>query len=167
MAPSTFLQSPLRWLKAVTRYRATTSGGPNFAYDLCCRRATTADLEDLDLRSWRIAFNGAEPVRAETLARFASARAAGLTGVRFSPCYGLAEATLMVSGAGGTRVRRFRAAELAGGRAIRAKDQGTRAAGRDLVSCGRPLGDQRLVVVEPQAREAVGSGRISKMAIGR
>jgi acyl-CoA synthetase (AMP-forming)/AMP-acid ligase II len=70
MSPVHFLQKPVRWLSAITRYRATTSGGPNFSYDLCVRQITEAQRELLDLSSWTLAFNGAEPVRAETIERF-------------------------------------------------------------------------------------------------
>src|SRR5207245_8380774 len=66
MSPVSFLQSPLRWLQAISRYRATTSGGPNFAYDLCVRKITPEQRETLDLRSWQVAFNGAEPIRPAT-----------------------------------------------------------------------------------------------------
>ena len=86
-------------LEAISRYRGTTSGGPNFAYELCVRKATPEALVGLDLASWRVAFNGAEPVRAETLERFAEAFApAGFRPEAFYPCYGLAEATLFVAG---------------------------------------------------------------------
>src|SRR5262249_53036098 len=67
MSPASFLQSPARWLQVISRYHATTSGGPNFAYDLCTRKITAHEEECLDLSSWIVAFNGAEPVRAETL----------------------------------------------------------------------------------------------------
>jgi acyl-CoA synthetase (AMP-forming)/AMP-acid ligase II len=70
MAPAAFLQRPVRWLRAITRYRATTTGGPNFAYDLCVRRVTDEQVAELDLGSWRIAYNGAEPIRADTLHAF-------------------------------------------------------------------------------------------------
>src|SRR5437868_12750980 len=94
MSPVAFLQRPMRWLEAISRYRGTTSGGPNFAYELCVRKATPEALAGLDLTSWRVAFNGAEPVRAETLERFAAAFAAcGFRPEAFYPCYGLAEAT--------------------------------------------------------------------------
>ncbi len=73
MAPSTFSQRPVRWLEAMSRYRATTSGAPNFAYDLCTERVSEEESARLDLSRWRIAINGAEPVRADTLARFAAA----------------------------------------------------------------------------------------------
>ena len=99
MSPAAFLQHPLRWLSAISHYKATTSGGPNMAYDLCVRKITEEELGRLDLSSWRVAFNGAEPVRARTLQAFAERFApAGFRSRAFCPCYGLAEATLLVSG---------------------------------------------------------------------
>ncbi len=99
MSPVAFLQRPLRWLQAISRYGATTSGGPNFAYDLCVRKISPEQRAALDLSSWSVAFNGAEPIRAETLDRFAEAFApCGFRREAFYPCYGLAEATLFVSG---------------------------------------------------------------------
>ena len=99
MSPMSFLQRPFRWLQAISRYRATISGGPNFAYDLCVRKITPQQRATLDLSSWTIAFNGAEPVRAETLDRFAETfEPCGFRREAFYPCYGLAEATLIVSG---------------------------------------------------------------------
>src|SRR5205823_6269394 len=77
MSPVDFLQRPFRWLQAISRYQATTSGGPNFAYALSVRKITPEQRERLDLSSWRIAFNGAEPIRVETIERFAEA---------FAPC---------------------------------------------------------------------------------
>ncbi|MFN6540600.1 MAG: AMP-binding protein [Nostoc sp. EkiNYC01] len=75
MSPVDFLQNPLRWLQAISRYQATTSGSPNFAYDLCVRRITDEQKATLNLSSWEVAFNGAEPIRAETLERFATGMA--------------------------------------------------------------------------------------------
>ena len=99
MSPVAFLQRPFRWLHAISNYRATTSGGPNFAYDLCVQRSTPEERAMLDLSSWSVAFNGAEPVRAETMERFANVFAScGFRRESFYPCYGLAEATLIVSG---------------------------------------------------------------------
>ncbi len=98
-APATFLQQPLRWMRAISEYKATVSGGPDFAYDLCARKATPEACEGLDLSSWKVAFTGAEMVRAETLDRFTRAFAPyGFDPKAFYPCYGLAEATLLVSG---------------------------------------------------------------------
>ena len=95
MAPATFLQRPLRWLEAMSKYQATTSGAPNFAYDLCVERIGDAERATLDLSHWRTSFNGAEPIRADTIERFARAFAScGLRRDVILPCYGLAEVTL-------------------------------------------------------------------------
>lgn len=99
MPPMAFLEKPARWLKAISDYRANTSGGPNFAYDLCCRKVTAEQMQALDLSAWTLAFNGSEPVRAVTLERFAEKFAGcGFRKESFFSCYGLAEATLYVSG---------------------------------------------------------------------
>ncbi|WP_330083592.1 amino acid adenylation domain-containing protein [Methylocystis iwaonis] len=98
MSPMAFLEKPVRWLKAISKYRAHTSGGPNFAYDLCVRKVKEEGKKELDLSCWRIAFSGAEPVRASTLDRFSAAFAdVGFSRTSFFPCYGLAEATLVVT----------------------------------------------------------------------
>lgn len=100
LSPLHFLQKPERWLHAVSHFRAHTSGGPNFGYELAARRATAELARQLDLSRWRVAFNGAEPVRAGTLRRFADAFApSGFRPQTFQPVYGLAEATLLVTGA--------------------------------------------------------------------
>ncbi len=99
LSPMSFLQKPFRWLQAISRYRCTISGGPNFAYDLCVRKITPEQRATLDLSSWRLAFNGAEPVRAETIERFTEYfEPCGFRREAFYPCYGMAEATLIVSG---------------------------------------------------------------------
>ncbi|MEL6911005.1 MAG: AMP-binding protein [Cyanobacteria bacterium J06648_1] len=99
MSPVAFLQKPIRWLQAISRYKATTSGGPNFAYDLCVQKIKPEECAELDLSSWTVAFNGAEPIRSETLAKFAQAFACcGFDSQAFYPCYGMAETTLFVSG---------------------------------------------------------------------
>lgn len=99
MAPATFLQRPFVWLDAISRYRGNTSGAPNFAYALCTERITRDEIATLDLSSWRTSFNGAEPINAETMARFVETFApAGLHRGVMLPCYGLAEGTLIVSG---------------------------------------------------------------------
>ena len=99
ISPVHFIQKPLRWLMAISRYQATISGGPNFAYELCVRKITPEQKSELDLSSWEVAFNGAEPVRGETLHRFAAAfESCGFRQKAYLPCYGLAETTLIVSG---------------------------------------------------------------------
>lgn len=98
MSPASFLQRPLRWLEAITRYGVTHTGGPNFAYELCIRRTKPEQRRQLDLSSWQLAYNGAEPIRLETLERFAEAFAVcGFRWEAFTTSYGLAEATLHVA----------------------------------------------------------------------
>ncbi|HEX6340507.1 AMP-binding protein [Umezawaea sp.] len=99
MSPIHFLKNPLEWIRQIGELRVTHTGAPNFGYDLCVRRAAGKDLSDVDLSGWRLAFNGAEPIRARTLAAFADRFAAnGFRPEAFLPCYGLAEATLIVTG---------------------------------------------------------------------
>ncbi|HEX8720045.1 MAG TPA: condensation domain-containing protein, partial [Pyrinomonadaceae bacterium] len=165
MSPAAFLQKPFRWLEAISRYRATTSGGPNFAYDLCASKVTPEQRASLDLSSWKVAFNGAEPVRHETLERFAEAfEPCGFRRESFYPCYGLAEATLFVSGnsAGAGRIAAaFRRRPLEAGLATPAhtEDEDT----RTLVSCGRTLGGTRAVVVAPDTLEECADGRVGEV----
>ncbi|HVT15727.1 MAG TPA: amino acid adenylation domain-containing protein, partial [Thermoanaerobaculia bacterium] len=140
-SPLHFLQRPRRWLEAIARFGASISGGPNFAYELCARKIAPDEAAVLDLSRWRVAFNGAEPVRADVLERFAQAFApAGFRGSAFFPCYGLAEATLLVSGgrAGGDwAVLAADAAALAAGRAAPAAASSELGSGaRRLVGCG-------------------------------
>ena len=98
LSPLAFLQRPVRWLQAISRYRATSSGGPNFAFELCLRRISDKECESIDLSSWRIAQCAAEPVRKSTLERFTERFARyGFHGTTFSPCYGLAESTLLTT----------------------------------------------------------------------
>lgn len=99
MSPESFLQKPFLWLKAISDFQANTSGGPNFAYDLCIDKITPEQRKHLDLSSWEVAFNGAEPVRVETIERFSATFAdCGFRRNAFYPCYGMAETTLIVSG---------------------------------------------------------------------
>lgn len=101
MSPARFIQRPLRWLEAISKYGATTSGAPNFGYELCVRGIPDEQLatSQLDLSTWRVAYNGAEPVRAETLDVFAERFAPyGFCKEAFLPCYGMAEATLLITG---------------------------------------------------------------------
>ncbi|MES1244335.1 MAG: amino acid adenylation domain-containing protein, partial [Acidobacteriota bacterium] len=149
MSPLAFLQRPRRWLEAISRYRATTSGGPNFSYDLCLRKIKEADRQGLDLSSWRVAFSGAEPVRSATMERFAEAFAPyGFRREAFYPCYGLAEATLFVTG--GDPGEPFHARPL-DPEALAENRVSVDPEGRELVSCGRPAADpaQRLLIVDP------------------
>lgn len=133
MAPETFLMRPVRWLEAISRYRATTSGGPDFAYELCVERIDAEARATLDLSSWRVAYDGAEPVRQSTLQRFAQAFApAGFEARALCPCYGLAEATLVVC-----------AADVETPPTVDAEGR---------VSCGRPPRGTEVRVVDPETR---------------
>src|SRR5690606_26446210 len=92
MSPYTFLMRPFRWLQALTKYKVTFSGAPNFAYDLCTRRITEKQMHELDLSHWDLAFCGAEPIRADVLERFsAKFESVGFRREALYPCYGLAE----------------------------------------------------------------------------
>src|SRR5262249_15852915 len=98
MSPLGLLQRPLRWLQAISRYRADTSGGPNFAYDLCVQRVTPDHKATLDLSGWSVAAIGSEPISHRTIERFTEAfTPCGFRPEAFYPCYGLAEATLLVT----------------------------------------------------------------------
>ena len=167
MSPASFLQCPLLWLQAISRYKATTSGGPNFAYDLCLRKIREEERDQLDLSSWTVAFNGAEPIRSDTLQRFSSTFAScGFRAESFYPCYGLAEATLMVSGDQKAAVpitRKISARALEQNRIVDHgepdEDQ------RILVSCGRTRLDQILAVVNPDTLDQCAVGEVGEICV--
>lgn len=167
MSPAAFIQKPVRWLRAISTYRAHTSGGPNFAYDLCVRKISLEEREGLDLSSWMVAFNGAEPVRQETLKRFADAfRPYGFRESALSPCYGLAEASLIVSCkrrlARPSTVRiDARAAER-----HRVEEQGSEErAALTVVGCGPAVINTDILVVDPQTRTVCPTGDIGEVWI--
>ncbi len=164
LSPLAFLERPRRWVEAMSRYGGVISGGPGFAYDLCVRRTTPEERATLDLSRWRLAAVGAEPVQAETLQRFIEAfRVAGFRPETLAPGYGLAEATLMVSGgARDTPAVRKRVARdaLERGRAVDVTD-GVPSA--QLVGCGRPLAGQRTVIVDPDSCTPCGTGEVGEI----
>lgn len=165
ISPATFLQSPITWLAAISKHRATISGGPNFAYDLCIRKITDEQRASLDLSSWALAFVGAEPIEPGTLERFAAAFApCGFKSSAIYPCYGLAEATLMVSGprrGSGATVGTFRDTALAENRVEPVPDDAPQA--RRLVACGSPVGGLRVVIADPRSRAEVAPGRVGEI----
>ncbi|HTF09418.1 MAG TPA: AMP-binding protein, partial [Asanoa sp.] len=151
MSPLHFLEQPMRWLRAIDRFGATASGGPNFAYDLCARKCTPDEAAQLDLRSWRVAFNGAEPIRPETLERFAATFApAGFRPDAFLPCYGLAEATLIVTGHGGRAGSPVTAPVSVDAEALQRHEVAPAGAGAAvrLTSCGPAAPGQRIAIVD-------------------
>ncbi len=156
MSPTAFLSRPARWLWAIHRYRATISAGPNFAYEIAASKVRDEDLEGLDLSSWRLAFNGAEPVRAATLERFAARFARyGFDRRALTPVYGLAESAVGLAFppvGRGPRVERIDPRSLArDGHAALATDE-TQAA-LEVVSCGSPLPGHEIRVVDEAGRE--------------
>jgi len=153
MSPLAFLKKPLRWLQAISRYKATTSGGPNFAYELLCKRITSEQLSSLDLSSWEVAFTGAEPIRVQTLERFTSYFAdCGFRKEAFYPCFGLAETTLITSGVLKTEspnVRLLNATELEKNRVVFVnKKEETNLA---IIGCGKSCLNQKIVIVDPES----------------
>jgi len=162
MSPMTFLVSPAVWLRAISRFRATTSGGPNFAYEICVHRVTPEEIEGVDLSSWKVAFNGAEPVKAHVIEAFIRKFAPyGFRAEAFYPCYGLAESTLFVTGgAPGVPVvtlavdrdelRRNRAVEQPGSSTV-------------LVSCGRTNLGQSIVIVDPESLRVLPDGHVGEI----
>ena len=167
MAPIAFLQKPLRWLQAISKYKATISGGPNFAYDLCHRKITEQERATLDLSSWKLAFNGAEPVHPRTLERFAETFAsAGFKREHFRPCYGLAEATLLASSEKhGTlaRVYDVEGSELEKNIVKPAASQSKDV--RSLVSCGTGWIGQDLRIVNPDTSIECKNGEVGEIWI--
>ncbi|MGH9348422.1 MAG: amino acid adenylation domain-containing protein [Vicinamibacterales bacterium] len=161
------LQHPVLWLKAISRYRATTSGGPDFMYSLCARRVRPEDKPALDLSSWKVAFNGSEPIRPETLSAFATAFGeCGFRASAFLPCYGLAEATLFVTGqAAGRGARVAWAGRHALERGGFREGPSTRPESTPLVGCGRTWGGTRIEIIDPESGEVLPTGRVGEVLI--
>ncbi|MFF6850509.1 fatty acyl-AMP ligase [Streptomyces antimycoticus] len=162
MTPTTFLKRPHWWLKMVDKYDITWSAAPNFAYDLCARQVTEEQLAELDLSRWRFAANGSEPVQAATLTAFTKRFApAGFRSDAMAPCYGMAEATVFISGTGQRELavshvddtllehHTFRPVPLSSG-------------GRDVVSCGSGQ-DYDIRIVDPKTREVLQEGRVGEI----
>lgn len=155
MPPERFLMRPWQWLQMISDYKAISSPAPNFAYDLCVDKISAEQKASLDLSCWRTALNGSEPVRAATLDRFADAFAScGFRREAIFPCYGLAEATLFVTGPGTERqlARRNASGALLPGRS-----------GEGHVGCGRAFGDTELAIVNPQTAQRVPPGTIGEI----
>lgn len=155
MSPQSFVAKPDRWLAAITNVRATISGGPNFAYELCTRTAAQRAPE-FRLDSWRCAYNGSEPVRVETLNAFAAAFTdAGFEFESFRPCYGMAEATLQVSGGPIGRAANVR----------RISEEATAGTPRERVSvsCGRAVEGAEVRIVDPNSLMAVEDGTVGEI----
>jgi acyl-CoA synthetase (AMP-forming)/AMP-acid ligase II len=164
LAPGTFMQRPMTWLRAIHDYRAEVAGAPNFAFDLCVTRFREQPMRDVDLSCWRLAFNGAEPVRADTLERFASQFASyGFDAQALYPCYGLAEATLLVSAgsrAAGPVMRTVSRDALQRNQVSAPANDDDR---QILIGCGRCLVGERIAIVDPESRQRLAACRVGEI----
>lgn len=169
MSPLDFLQRPLRWLQAISDKSANISGGPNFAYDMCVKRVSDEDARKLDLSRWRVAFNGAEPIKASTMRAFTErfSRLSKFSPEAIFPCYGLAEATLLVSGGprgSGMRTMQVDASALQTHevRPINISDDPT---GSCVVSSGRLAHELNVEIVEVETLKLAAPGRVGEIWI--
>jgi acyl-CoA synthetase (AMP-forming)/AMP-acid ligase II len=166
MSPLDFIRKPARWLKAISRYQATTSGGPNFAYELALRRTSPELAESLDLSSWKVAFNGAEPIRTETIKGFSERFAlSGFKKEAFHPCYGLAESTLIVTGAETNAPVATITLDDESLNQNRIRPPQAQQAERTLVSCGSPMEGLEVVVVNPRTLRRLGGDQVGEILV--
>ncbi|HZR40721.1 MAG TPA: AMP-binding protein, partial [Ktedonobacteraceae bacterium] len=171
MSPISFLQQPRKWLEAISRTKSTISGGPNFAYELCVRKIPPEQRIGLDLSHWQVAAVGAEPVRASTLREFSTAFAqCGFRQEAFYPCYGLAEATLMVSSKRPMQfpvIHDFDAAALEAHKVVPVTmadhAQTVSSISRTLVSSGQAVMGQHIEIVGPDSRKRCASTEIGEI----
>jgi acyl-CoA synthetase (AMP-forming)/AMP-acid ligase II len=167
MSPTAFVKRPMRWLEAISRHRATFTVAPNFAYELCIEQSTAEERAALDLSSLAMAMNGAEPVRPATLQRFADAFASsGFRPQAQFPVYGLAEATLLVSGGSDSAlpvVHHIDRAALSEDRVVDVEPESQSAVA--LIGCGRPAGGQRVVIVDPVTRRPCQADEVGEIWI--
>jgi acyl-CoA synthetase (AMP-forming)/AMP-acid ligase II len=167
LSPISFIQKPFRWLEAISRHRAHTSGGPNFSYELCVNRITDVQIETLDLSSWKVAFTGAEPVDVKTMKRFYEKFSpCGFQYSSFYPCYGLAEATLIVSGGRASDEPIYKncdAESLANG-SVCFVDETTPLNGvRQIVSCGTAGDDLDILIVDVETNTPCNEDQIGEV----
>ncbi len=164
-SPTHFLQKPVRWLQMLSQTGCTISGGPNFAYDLCVEKVTAEQKTTLDLSRWALAFNGAEPVRADTIDRFSKAFAeCGFRREAFYPCYGLAEATLIVTGGfkqSPPVVKSFEIQALERNEVVETEPRADDS--RELVGSGGNVLDQQIVIADPETHASLGNNRIGEI----
>lgn len=165
MSPLSFVKRPFHWLKAISKYRAYATSGPSFAYELCVQKISEEEMQQLDLSCWNLACNGAEPIRVDTMQRFSEKFAAcGFKSEAFYPCYGLAEATLIVSGgekADEPIIKHFDAKELDKNRVVEvaADDQNSRA----IVGCGKSVDEQLISIVDPESHQVCAEGEVGEI----
>ncbi|SFN55457.1 non-ribosomal peptide synthase domain TIGR01720/amino acid adenylation domain-containing protein [Pseudomonas sp. NFACC24-1] len=160
MSPAYFLARPLRWLEAISEYGGTISGGPDFAYRLCSERVSDSVLERLDLSGWRVAYSGSEPIRLDTLERFAEKFApCGFTPDNFMASYGLAEATLFVAGT----PRRHGIPSLRVDDAALAQNRAEPGQGSAVMSCGVSQPGHAVLIVEPTTLQPLADNQVGEV----
>ena len=163
-----FMKNPLQWLRNIQKFKATASGGPNFAYELCVKKIPLEKCEGLDLSTWRIAYNSAEPVRAETQARFAEKfRAFGFNPRSQAPCYGMAETTLVISyyvNEPQTITFRARRADFEQGKLVPCESNDPKEYVEN-VSSGKPLLDYEIAIVNPKNRKRAAPDEVGEIWI--
>lgn len=161
MTPRFFIERPIRWLEVISYYRATVSGAPNFAFQLCVERVRSTQLQGLDLSSWRVAFSGAEPVRRDTMLAFIERfKSTGFSAGTIYPCYGLAEATLFVTGGvrgEGVRAHEFSSELLAQGKAEMV------AQGIPIIACGFPASNHAVKIFDPEKLMPLPDGHVGEV----
>jgi len=166
MSPIQFMTNPLLWLRAIQKYKATGSGGPNFAYDLCVNKIPLEKCEGLDLSTWKIAYNSAEPVRAETQSRFAKKFSAfGFDPRAFAPSYGMAETTLVISfytGEEKTLVQRINRNDFEQGKIVLTESNDPKEY-VEAVSSGKPLVDYDVAIVNPHTRRRCEANEVGEI----
>jgi acyl-CoA synthetase (AMP-forming)/AMP-acid ligase II len=161
LSPIDVVQRPLLWLSAISRFGIRTSGGPNFIYDLCNKKIDANDRRGLDLSSWKVAFSGAEPVRAQTVVKFIETFAdCGFAPSAFLPTYGMAETTLLITSPTAGTSPSFRTLEdkSRGGNSVLHGD-------RPYACCGRPWGDTRVRIRDAETKEWLGEGRLGEICV--
>jgi amino acid adenylation domain-containing protein len=167
MSPLAFLEKPVRWLQAISKYQAHTSGAPNFAFDLCVQKISVEDKAQLDLSSWQLAFNGSEPIHSATLDRFAAAFAeCGFKREAFYPCYGLAEATLLVTGATkavAPTIKAFNKAKLE--QHVACTNVAHLEDYRRLVGCGVAGLHHQIRIVHPDTQAVCENGQVGEIQV--
>ena len=167
MAPASFLQDPLHWLKIISEEKVTHSPAPNFAYNLCVEAIkNNSELIKLDLRSWKVAFNGAEPVSAQTLENFTKAFSDyGLSSLTMSPCYGMAETTLIITGSRPKEsvvINKLDKAALEQGKIVEATTGNDRKSVQ-LVGCGHTIPGHEVIIVDPITKKQLSSNMIGEI----
>ena len=165
MSPVSFLQKPFRWLQAISHFRGTNSGAPDFAFELCAQKATAEQRSQLDLSSWQIAYNGAEPIRNSTLKSFSKAfRECGFRSSAFFPVYGLAESTVLVLGKpwmGENAINENTCSENSSGVEAALAANGNVTA--EPVSCGSPKFGMEVIIVDSKQSVEMEPGQIGEI----